>query len=68
MLIVTQDEFDLRDCFSLAAACGLTDLGTWSQHGVFAQTAIDHAFSGPTEREPERVSLGIAVSCSAPRG
>jgi hypothetical protein len=34
MLIVTQAELDLRDSFSLAAACGLTDLGTWGQQGV----------------------------------
>jgi hypothetical protein len=34
MLIVTQDELDLGDCFSLAAACGLADLGTWGQQGV----------------------------------
>lgn len=34
MLIVTQDELDLAECFSLAAACGLTNLGTWGQQGV----------------------------------
>jgi hypothetical protein len=34
MLIVTQGELDLGECFSLAAACGLTDLGTWGQQGV----------------------------------
>jgi predicted nucleotidyltransferase len=33
MLIVTHDELDLDDCFSLAAACGLTDLGTWGHQG-----------------------------------
>jgi len=38
MLIVTQGEVDLDECFSLAAACGLTDLGTWGQQG------------GPTKR------------------
>lgn len=38
MLIVTPDELDLGDCFSLAASCGLTDLGTWGQQG------------GPTKR------------------
>jgi predicted nucleotidyltransferase len=38
MLIVTASELDLDDCFSLAAACGLTDLGTWGQQG------------GPTKR------------------
>jgi len=34
MLVVTRDELDLADCFSLAAACGLTDLGTWGRQGV----------------------------------
>jgi predicted nucleotidyltransferase len=34
MLIVTREELALSDCFSLAAACGLTDLGTWGQQGV----------------------------------
>jgi hypothetical protein len=34
MLIVTRGELDLGDCFSLAAACGLTDLGTWGRQGV----------------------------------
>src|SRR5439155_2147486 len=34
MLIVTQGELELGDCFSLAAACGLTDLDTWGQQGV----------------------------------
>lgn len=38
MLIVAQGELDLGDCFSLAAACGLTDLGTWGLQG------------GPTKR------------------
>jgi len=34
MLVVTRAEPDLADCFSLAAACGLTDLGTWGRQGV----------------------------------
>jgi predicted nucleotidyltransferase len=34
LLIVTQGEVDLEACFSLAAACGLTDLGTWGRQGV----------------------------------
>jgi hypothetical protein len=38
MLIVTQGELELADCFSLAAACGLDDLGTWGPQG------------GPTKR------------------
>lgn len=38
MLIVNQRELDLEECFSLAGACGLTDLGTWGRQ------------SGPTKR------------------
>jgi hypothetical protein len=34
MLIVTQGELELEKCFSLAAACGLRDLGTWGLQGV----------------------------------
>jgi predicted nucleotidyltransferase len=34
MLIVTRDQLELEECFSLAADCGLTDLGTWGQQGV----------------------------------
>ena len=38
MLIVTRDELSLEECFSLAAACGLTELDTWGPQG------------GPTKR------------------
>jgi predicted nucleotidyltransferase len=38
MLIVTPDEPELTDCFSLAAACGLTDLGTWGRQGADVPT------------------------------
>jgi hypothetical protein len=38
MLIVTQEEPVLEECYALAAACGLTDLGTWGPQG------------GPTQR------------------
>jgi hypothetical protein len=38
MLIVTHGELELEKCFSLAGACGLTELGTWGQQG------------GPTKR------------------
>jgi hypothetical protein len=34
MLIVTQHEVDLGDCFLLAAACGVTDLGTWGEQNT----------------------------------
>lgn len=33
MLVVTSDELELEECFSLAAACGLADLGTWGRQG-----------------------------------
>jgi predicted nucleotidyltransferase len=38
MLIVTESELTLDECFALAAACGLADLGSWGQQG------------GPTKR------------------
>jgi hypothetical protein len=38
MLLVTQKQPMLDECYSLAAACGLTDLGTWGPQG------------GPTQR------------------
>ena len=34
MLVVTPRELDLEECFALAGACGLTDLGTWGPQGV----------------------------------
>ena len=34
MLLVTRDEPELEECFSLAEAAGLADLGTWGQQGV----------------------------------
>lgn len=38
MLLVCEDELDLDACFALAAACGLSSLGTWGRQG------------GPTKR------------------
>src|SRR3989454_163676 len=49
MLIVTQDDFDLRDCFSLAAACGVTDLGTWGQQGVPTKRVSGYGDGIPVE-------------------
>src|SRR4051812_43148466 len=37
MLIVTEDEPELGECFALAADCGLTGLGTWGAQGVPAK-------------------------------
>lgn len=34
MLLVTRGELTLEECFDHAAACGLTDLGTWGVQGV----------------------------------
>src|SRR3954447_5129353 len=34
MLLVTRVELELDDCFSLAAGCGLTGLGTWGTQGL----------------------------------
>src|SRR5512133_4337957 len=34
MLVVTRNEPELEECFLLAAAAGLDDLGTWGQQGV----------------------------------
>ena len=31
VLVVTEGEVDLGDCFLLAARCGVTDLGTWGE-------------------------------------
>ena len=49
MLIVTQDDFDLGDCFSLAAACGVTDLGTWGQQGVPTKRVSGYCEGIPVE-------------------
>src|SRR5262249_37818816 len=34
LLVVTQGEVGLDECFALAAGCGLTDLGTWGPPGA----------------------------------
>jgi predicted nucleotidyltransferase len=49
MLIVTQGELELGDCFSLAAACGLTDLGTWGQQGVPTKRVSGYRDGVPVE-------------------
>src|SRR5712692_677368 len=60
MLIVTQDELDLGDCYSLAAACGLTDLGSEAsracRRSVFRATATAPRWSssGGRARTPSR--------------
>src|SRR6266702_1607959 len=49
MLLVTQGELDLGYCFSLAAACGLTDLGTWGQQGVPTKRVSGYRDGVPVE-------------------
>jgi hypothetical protein len=49
MLIVTRDELDHADCFSLAASCGLTDLGTWGRQGRPTKTVSGYRDGVPIE-------------------
>jgi hypothetical protein len=49
MLIVTEGELDLGDCFSLAAACGVTDLGTWGEQGVPTKRVSGYRDGVPVE-------------------
>jgi hypothetical protein len=49
MLIVTRGELELGDCFSLASACGLTDLGTWGRQGVPTKRVSGYRDSVPVE-------------------
>ena len=49
MLIVTHDEPELEECFSLAAAAGLTDLGSWGPQGVPAKRVSGYRDGVPLE-------------------
>src|SRR5437763_987248 len=49
MLIVTRGELELGDCFSLAAACGLTDLGTWGRQDVPTRRVSGYRDGAPIE-------------------
>jgi hypothetical protein len=49
MLIVTPGEPDLDRCFSLAAACGLTDLGSWGRQGVPTKRVSGYRGGAPIE-------------------
>lgn len=49
MLIVTRGELDLEECFSLAAACGVTDLGTWGRQGVPTKRVSGYRDGVPVE-------------------
>src|SRR5438034_1636812 len=49
MLIVTRGELELGDCFSLAGACGLTELGTWGPQGVPTKRVSGYCDGVPLE-------------------
>jgi predicted nucleotidyltransferase len=49
MLIVTRGELELSECFSLAAAAGLTDLDTWGQQGVPTKRVSGYRDGAPLE-------------------
>ena len=49
MLIVTQVELDLRECFLLAAACGVTELGTWGRQDVPTKRVSGYRDAAPVE-------------------
>jgi len=49
MLIVTQGEPELDACFALAAACGVTDLGTWGPQGVPTERVSGYCQRAPVE-------------------
>jgi hypothetical protein len=49
MLIVTQGEVDLGDCFLLAAASGVTDLGTWGEQDMPTKRVSGYRAAVPVE-------------------
>jgi predicted nucleotidyltransferase len=49
MLIVTPEEPDLDECFSLAAEAGLTDLGTWGPQDVPTKRVSGYRDGAPLE-------------------
>jgi hypothetical protein len=49
MLIVSQGELDLEDCLLLAAASGVTDLGTWGRQDVPTRRVSGYRDGAPVE-------------------
>jgi predicted nucleotidyltransferase len=49
MLLVTERERSLDDCFAAAAACGLSDLGTWGPQGGPTQRVSGYRDGAPIE-------------------
>jgi len=49
MLVVTEHQLELEECFALAAACGLADLGTWGSQGVPTKRVSGYRDGAPIE-------------------
>jgi hypothetical protein len=49
MLIVTGGDLELEECFALATACGLSDLGTWGPQGVPTKRVSGYRDGAPIE-------------------
>jgi len=49
MLIVTERQLELDDCYAIAADCGLTDLGTWGLQGVPTKRVSGYREGAPIE-------------------
>ncbi len=49
MLIVSEGERELADCFSLAASCGVTELGTWGRQDVPTRRVSGYREGVPVE-------------------
>lgn len=49
MLVVTREQHELEECYALAAACGLTDLGTWGPQGTSAKRVSGYRDGAPIE-------------------
>jgi hypothetical protein len=49
MLVVTQGELDLDDCFAIAAASGIAGLGTWGRQGEATKRVSGYRDGAPVE-------------------
>jgi hypothetical protein len=49
MLIVTERQLELEDCYAIAAGCGLTDLGTWGPQDVATKRVSGYRDGAPIE-------------------
>src|SRR5262245_30293816 len=60
ILVVTRDEPELEECFSLAAAAMLADLGTWGRQGVPSRTVAE------LTRKPDRLAERLEEALTEP--